>query len=903
MNAFFNSTTASDLLNLWLVTAGKGLAILLIVTLGCLALRRASASLRHLCWGLGLAAVLLLPALSILLPQWSLGLFPQRLVPAEAPIVAAVPPDAYVDAIPERAERAERAEHAERAERAITGTVAMSRQVSQSASDARSSNAVIHGQTAAVPIGARSPAAEGTAGLFERSLSVFNPAAAPSIVRSIGKWILIAWALGAMLLVIHTIISALVLRRLVARARPVADRDWLDLVDEMSDRLLIRRPVRLVQSDRITVPIVWGTMHPVLILPGSADEWTDDRKRCVVAHELAHVRRWDSLTQFAAHVACIIHWFNPLAWRAARGMRLEREKACDDLVLQMGRTRPSEYASHLLDLARRIPGKVATPVGAIAMARPSQLEGRVVAILEEDRCRKQARLSTVATVSLAVLLAVPIAAMTPFNPNESTPAAEVSVQNAAPDAAVFAFDNWRGASAEEHAAFLDALENSIQVQMQVDFDTYLQMNANVNTDFDREWVLDSSRFGFDAQIGSLDAYVQFYTDAYMKTYVDSYVKAHSSLDSASDAASYKRAFEDAFATAYAAHESMIAHRDRNEHSDAPSADEKDRQLWPLLSGLTLNDLRARIDAALRAAAHEFMAGGKSSADAVQTNLTGVVKGSLDEIERTFNVADGGWLMIDADQGNIHIESGSSGTVRVTVRRTPRGDASPEDFEVSFEQVGDKISVRGDRLVQNQGRNGLNVDFIVTVPRRFNVDLRTSGGNIRVDDLDGRAKMNTAGGNLSIGRVSGEVDGRTSGGNISVDGSNANVVVNTSGGNIRIGQVGGVVRATTSGGNISLDEVSGEINAQTSGGNISARMSRQPQAASQLKTSGGGITLYLADGIGVELAAKTSAGRVHSDIDVTTRGELKKDRLIGTINGGGPTLELDTSAGDIHIRRL
>ncbi len=547
---------------------------------------------------------------------------------------------------------------------------------------------------------------------------------------------------------------SIVVQRLVTRARPVTDPAWLDLLEEMSDRLIVRRPVQLLQSDGVTVPLVWGAVRPVVLLPAGADDWTDERKRCVLAHELAHVRRWDTLTQSAAHISCIIHWFNPLAWKAARGMRLEREKACDDLVLEASRARASEYASHLLDIARNVPGSLSVPAGAIAMARRSQLEGRVLAILDEGRRRTLAGSSAVVTVLLTIVLVLPLAAMSPFSPEVES----------APDRI-----------AAEHAVPEDDL---------------------------------------------------------------------------------------------------------------------------------LQSLRGLIHGAANRAAGELAARADELAEQTGwATVSNAAKGVQDDIERTFTVADGGWLMIDTDHGNIHVESGTGGEVRVIVRRTPRGNAEASDFDVSFEQVGDKIMVRGENLYRDGGRNGVNVTFRVSVPSRFNVDLETSGGNIAVEDLDGRVKLNTAGGNLSIGRVTGEVDAQTSGGNISVDGSNADVAVNTSGGNIRLGQVGGIVRATTSGGNISVEEVNGDINARTSGGQIFARLAKQPMGNSTLRTSGGGITVHLAEDIGVDLVAETSAGRVRSDIDVLTRGELRKNRLRGTINGGGPVLELDTSAGDIHIRRL
>jgi hypothetical protein len=132
--------------------------------------------------------------------------------------------------------------------------------------------------------------------------------------------------------------------------------------------------------------LTWGALRPVVLAPAEAGAWPDERRRMVLLHELAHIRRWDWLTQLAAHFACAVYWFNPLVWLAARQMRIERERACDDVVLASG-ARASDYAGELLAVAARLSNSHTTALAAVSMARRRELEVRLHAILDGRRSR------------------------------------------------------------------------------------------------------------------------------------------------------------------------------------------------------------------------------------------------------------------------------------------------------------------------------------------------------------------------------------------------------------------------------------------------------------------------------------------------------------------------------------
>jgi DUF4097 and DUF4098 domain-containing protein YvlB len=298
------------------------------------------------------------------------------------------------------------------------------------------------------------------------------------------------------------------------------------------------------------------------------------------------------------------------------------------------------------------------------------------------------------------------------------------------------------------------------------------------------------------------------------------------------------------------------------------------------------------------------------------------------IEKSFPVSEGGNLLIDSDIGSIEVESAGQKQVDVKVVQEFRGwdsdeiDDFLEDFKVEFELINNEVQVTAKN--RRSGRRGywekLRIKFVIKVPEKFNVDLKTSGGSISVSSLEGTVEAHTSGGSLSFGDIVGPVNGHTSGGSINLKSSKGDAYIRTSGGSITIGEVDGEVDAktsggsitvrkamgavnvSTSGGSITVNEVMGTIDAGTSGGSVTAYISEQPKKNCRLKTSGGTVTVYMAKDIGVYLDAKSSSGRVDCDFDIHAKGKIEKNRLRGEINGGGPDLYLRTSGGNIYIEK-
>ncbi len=215
---------------------------------------------------------------------------------------------------------------------------------------------------------------------------------------------------GVAALLLFLAVERRTLRRLARSSTIVTDADWIRTVTECAAALRVARPVRLLRSRERNVPMAFGTRRPSIVVPAIADTWDDDRRRAVLLHELAHVARYDCLTQMLTAGVCAMYWFHPAVWWTARRARIERELACDDRVIAVG-TGPREYAGHLLEIAYSFGGHRA-PALAVTMARPRQLEGRMLAALDSNRNRqtpsKRTRLvlTVISVVVLAALSAV-----------------------------------------------------------------------------------------------------------------------------------------------------------------------------------------------------------------------------------------------------------------------------------------------------------------------------------------------------------------------------------------------------------------------------------------------------------------------------------------------------------------
>jgi DUF4097 and DUF4098 domain-containing protein YvlB len=282
-------------------------------------------------------------------------------------------------------------------------------------------------------------------------------------------------------------------------------------------------------------------------------------------------------------------------------------------------------------------------------------------------------------------------------------------------------------------------------------------------------------------------------------------------------------------------------------------------------------------------------------------------------EKTFTVQPGGNFKATTQGGDITIKTGDVSTVHITAKQVIRASSEQEADEIltkltlTMEQNGNDVTAEAKYEKRSGGSwfsnwPPVNVSFEVTLPKNFNLNLNTSGGDIKAASVQGNVRARTSGGNLTFDRVDGEIDAHTSGGDIVLKEGTARAKLGTSGGDIEIDRAGGPTEVATSGGDITINSVTQLLSATTSGGNVHATLTEPMKQDTILSTSGGDVRVRVAKGAGFELDASTSGGDVRAEGMTITiaKGGVGKSRLAGTVNGGGPRLKLRSSGGDIAV---
>jgi beta-lactamase regulating signal transducer with metallopeptidase domain len=247
------------------------------------------------------------------------------------------------------------------------------------------------------------------------------------------------YAAGVVLLLVRFLTGLWTLRRWTGAARPAIDPHWLRVMDR--ETAGFRRPLRLLVSPHAATPLSWGIV-PAWILIGPATHDRPDQAEAVIAHEMAHIRRFDWLGLVLARVTIALFWFNPLVWLVARQLMREVELAADAEAL--GRVDRYDYAQALLAVAGGRP--VHPEANGMAFSRTA-LARRINTVLDGDAGRRMRPLMPALLLVVALSTAVPLAAahivrIAPAPPAPQPPIPEPPAPPVPPSAAAAAPSAW-----------------------------------------------------------------------------------------------------------------------------------------------------------------------------------------------------------------------------------------------------------------------------------------------------------------------------------------------------------------------------------------------------------------------------------------------------------------------------
>ncbi|MGE5728863.1 MAG: M56 family metallopeptidase, partial [Gemmatimonas sp.] len=629
-----------------------------------------------------LACAIALPPLMILMPEWRVGILPPRL---DLPLAKSTPVHTHLAPSVSKHD-------------ATLGTPQSIRPVLvTSALDAPASN--------------------------EHTASIHAPFSPSASEIALGIWML-----GVLFGLAWIAIGQLGLAHVRRHATPLRSIDWRALLELERMHAGVAADVALLSSPKVSTPVTWGIFKPVIVLPDSARSWTEDRKRVVVRHEMAHIARRDSATQLAATLASVIYWMHPLVILASRHLRGECERACDERVLEMG-TPATDYAAHLLDVARFARSFGAASVVSVAMARPSQLEGRLLAVLRAAPSR--GRMSVRARASALVTAAMMLIAISAFKPVAKE--AKTSPKARAGAGAV--------PSAKDAPSESARLAHNARVQIQVTVDTGSRTRPHITVAAPPAPATPSAPAAPAASA------------APAAPAVIGVPAATAAPAAAAQPASPARPAEPAMFPRIATFARVFA---------LP----KVAEAFPGLARTLRLDL-ARPYAPV--ATPDFL--------------------SDSTFEKSVTVRPGGTLELDLDTGG-DVEIIGTDDQKVSVRGSLGGEDWRETTIALEEHDGNAKLVS--RYIGSSSQQSFDNSFTIRVPKHFNVRVESAGGGVHINGVDGSFSGYTGGGNLALERANGDAHLSTGGGDVRVAKSKLDGSVSTGGGTVHFEDVSGSI---------------------------------------------------------------------------------------------------------------
>ncbi|MDP8981667.1 MAG: hypothetical protein M3O35_13885 [Acidobacteriota bacterium] len=281
----------------------------------------------------------------------------------------------------------------------------------------------------------------------------------------------------------------------------------------------------------------------------------------------------------------------------------------------------------------------------------------------------------------------------------------------------------------------------------------------------------------------------------------------------------------------------------------------------------------------------------------------------DDFHYSYPLKSGGSLSVENFNGSIEILGWDQDKVEINGTKFASSRSLLDSLKVETSAGPDSVRIHSSR--PDWTRGSLGVRYTIRVPRKVRLDtIESTNGAIRIEDVDGVARLRSTNGHIRSLHQRGELDARTTNGGIEIEGLEGNASVHTSNGTIRAEVRHGNFEATTSNGGIHarLIDPPGDrpVKAGTSNGHVELELqgSRLPDV--RASSSNSGIVIRLPESASARVQATTTHGSVSSDFDsLRSRGDgrHREHELDGTIGGGGPLIDISTTNGSVKILKM
>jgi DUF4097 and DUF4098 domain-containing protein YvlB len=614
----------------------------------------------------------------------------------------------------------------------------------------------------------------------------------------------------------------------------------------------------VVLSADVGGPITSGVLQPVIILPIDAAGWSDERRRVVLLHELAHVARIDYVAQLIATGACAAFWFHPAIWLAASRMRIEAEHAADDRVLSAGLT-SDRYAMHLVELARR--AAIGAPAAvAVGIAHRTHIERRIRAMLDTSRARAaiSPRAQMLAAVMTLVVL-VPVAGM-------RTVAAAASPTSRASTVMVgSAISRIAPTVVQATTPVRNVVSRVESVRQGRDstFERTLDAESGGRLTLDLDTGGDVTIHGWDEPRARLR--VRLAGRDWRETRVtfervDGGIRLRSDLDGFHRSSQTSHSFE------------LWVPKRSDVRLESAGGSVSIEEVEGTFSGSTgggeimIRDARGR----------SSLSTGGGDINVTQSNLSGSVS------------TGGGVVTLSQVSGGLRGSSGSGPVIYGEGRS--RGGRGNDDMR-SSDTTGDlrTVTIKGDRI-----------DVVGNATATVNTKDRT----VTINDGPGRLHISKAGGSIRLGDAPDGGTVRTGGGNIVIERAAGDLTVSTGGGDIEIARTTGSATVGTGAGDVHITVVDDDgrehnIDVSSGSGSVELVLPRSLDARVELETA---YTERFRRKTRIDsdwAFERTESREWESPNGSTPR---KFVRATGTLGNGRGLIRVTTVNGDVIVRR-